>query len=171
MNESAVLFGDQKSLVGIVTDPDAESNGLGLLFMNAGFTHHVGPQRMYVRFARQAAEMGFTSLRFDQVVPAGATITSVRIFVEHYEEDSFGANGLRWDVGTGALQSPAVLGSTLAPINEGASLETTDVWDVSSLITTPAGVNDMKLIIRNQDILEQKKTFTDHVYVVVDYVE
>lgn len=65
MKESAVLFGDQKSLVGIVSDPEGESNGLGLIFMNAGFTHHVGPQRMYVRFARRAAEMGFTSLRFD----------------------------------------------------------------------------------------------------------
>ena len=65
MKESAVLFGDQKSLVGVVSDPEGQSNGLGLLFMNAGFTHHVGPQRMYVRFARRAAEMGFTSLRFD----------------------------------------------------------------------------------------------------------
>ena len=65
VRESAVLFGETKSLVGIVTDPDGESNGLGFLFLNAGATHRVGPQRMSVRFARQLAEMGFTCLRFD----------------------------------------------------------------------------------------------------------
>jgi pimeloyl-ACP methyl ester carboxylesterase len=60
-----VLFGDPKSLVGIVTDPQAKPNGLGFLFLNAGATHRVGPQRMSVRFARQLAERGFTCLRFD----------------------------------------------------------------------------------------------------------
>ena len=65
MRESAVLFGESKSLVGIVTDPEVESNGLGFLFLNAGATHRVGPQRMSVRFARQLAEMGYTCLRFD----------------------------------------------------------------------------------------------------------
>ena len=65
MRESAVLFGESKSLVGIVTDPQTESNGLGVLFLNAGGTHRVGPQRMSVRFSRRLAEMGFTCLRFD----------------------------------------------------------------------------------------------------------
>lgn len=65
MRESAVLFGETKSLVGIVTDPEGESNGLGVVFLNAGATHRVGPQRMSVRFARQLADMGFTCLRFD----------------------------------------------------------------------------------------------------------
>lgn len=65
MNESPVLFGEGKSLVGIVSDPEVESNGLGFVFLNAGFTHHVGPQRMHVQFARQLARAGYTCLRFD----------------------------------------------------------------------------------------------------------
>lgn len=65
MRESAILFGETKSLVGIVSDPPDASNNIGFIFLNAGFTHRVGPQRMSVRFARDLADMGFTCLRFD----------------------------------------------------------------------------------------------------------
>ena len=65
MRESAVLFGAAKSLVGVVSDPPVDSNQIGVLFLNAGFTHRVGPQRMSVRFARDLAKLGFTCLRFD----------------------------------------------------------------------------------------------------------
>lgn len=65
MREAAVLFGKPKILVGIITDPVREKNGLGVLFLNAGLTHRIGPQRMYVRCARRLAELGYTALRFD----------------------------------------------------------------------------------------------------------
>lgn len=61
-----MLFGSSGSLVGVVTEPDAPDASLpAFLFLNAGVTHHVGPNRLYVQLARALAEDGFTSLRFD----------------------------------------------------------------------------------------------------------
>jgi hypothetical protein len=65
MRETTVQFGSDKALVGVLTDAAAEANGLGIVFLNAGFTHHVGPQRLHVRLARRLAALGFTALRFD----------------------------------------------------------------------------------------------------------
>jgi len=64
MKESAVLFGRDQSLVGVVTDGSTPGR-TGLVLLNAGFTHHVGPQRIHVQLARRLAESGITSLRFD----------------------------------------------------------------------------------------------------------
>ena len=65
MVETVVHLGGATPLIGVATQPDGDSNGLGVVFLNAGFTHHVGPQRMYVDFARRLAQQGYTSLRFD----------------------------------------------------------------------------------------------------------
>ena len=55
-----MLFGANKSLVGIVADPppDAAPAAVGCVLLNAGFTHHVGPQRAYVLLARRLAALG-----------------------------------------------------------------------------------------------------------------
>jgi pimeloyl-ACP methyl ester carboxylesterase len=70
MKESTVLLGKDRSLVGILTENEDENvskrNDLtGLLFLNAGLIHHVGPNRIYVKIARMLASMGFVVLRFD----------------------------------------------------------------------------------------------------------
>jgi pimeloyl-ACP methyl ester carboxylesterase len=68
MREEALLFGKAKSLVGIITDPPPEqrSKGLpGILLLNAGIIHHVGPNRIHVKIARSMAALGFVVLRFD----------------------------------------------------------------------------------------------------------
>jgi len=68
MREEALLFGKTKSLVGIITDPppQQESKPLpGILLLNAGIIHHVGPNRIHVKIARAMAPMGFVVLRFD----------------------------------------------------------------------------------------------------------
>ena len=62
MREVSVLFGNPKTLVGVVTDPDSAPNGLGLLFLNAGYTHRVGPQRVYTRLARELSKLGLVEL-------------------------------------------------------------------------------------------------------------
>jgi len=67
MREEAVIFGVDSPLAGIVTMPDA---GVAaalpvFLFFNSGIGHRVGPNRMYVPFARKLAGAGITSLRFD----------------------------------------------------------------------------------------------------------
>jgi pimeloyl-ACP methyl ester carboxylesterase len=68
MREEPLLFGKTKSLVGIITDPPEakRSNGLpGIILLNAGIIHRVGPNRIHVKIARTLAPMGFVILRFD----------------------------------------------------------------------------------------------------------
>jgi pimeloyl-ACP methyl ester carboxylesterase len=68
MREHAVLFGKTASLVGVMTDPPDTIRGEslpGIVLLNAGLVHRVGPQRLYVKIARSLAAMGFVVLRFD----------------------------------------------------------------------------------------------------------
>jgi hypothetical protein len=65
MNEEAVLIGG--SLVGILSRPPAGVDPAmpGVLLLNAGRIHRVGPNRLYVAIARRLAAMGFAVCRFD----------------------------------------------------------------------------------------------------------
>ncbi len=68
MSEEAVLFGEMKSLVGIVTDPPeggGNDHRPAIILLNPGMVHRVGPGRIYVTIARKLAAMGFVVLRFD----------------------------------------------------------------------------------------------------------
>ena len=68
MREEILLLGKTKSLVGIITDPleAKRSNRLpGIILLNAGIIHRVGPNRIHVKIARTLAPMGFVVLRFD----------------------------------------------------------------------------------------------------------
>ncbi len=68
MREEAAVFGRTDSLVGIVTQPTAKQSGpaeIGVILLNAGILHRVGPGRIYVKLARELALLGFASLRFD----------------------------------------------------------------------------------------------------------
>jgi len=68
MREEALLFGQRRTLVGVITWPDATQRPLSLpavLLLNAGILQHVGPNRTYVRLARSLAACGFVALRFD----------------------------------------------------------------------------------------------------------
>ena len=67
MKERALLFGDDKSLVGVLTDPPAgaTSRKQGVVILNAGVLHRVGPNRVHVLLARSLAAAGFPVLRFD----------------------------------------------------------------------------------------------------------
>src|SRR5215471_7117775 len=66
--EGAVLFGERKSLVGVVSaaattvDGDAKA---AVILLNPGIVHRVGPGRIYVEIAQRLAAMGFVVLRFD----------------------------------------------------------------------------------------------------------
>ena len=66
-----MLFGETKSLVGILTTPgkaasNADTTNLpAVILLNAGIIHRVGPHRLYVKMARRLAAMGFVVLRFD----------------------------------------------------------------------------------------------------------
>ena len=112
----------------------------------------------------------FLSLEFDQTVPAGATISSVKVYIDHYEEDGFQDNELTWVAGGGTLSSPSTLGTTTPTVLAGSGNEAVVEWDVTSSIDTVAEANDLKVKITN-DSTVGKKTYIDHVYVVVEYTE
>jgi alpha-beta hydrolase superfamily lysophospholipase len=67
LRETPVAFGEGKRLFGIYSSPSAPARADRpvLCFLNAGATHHVGPHRMFVEFARDFASRGYPSFRFD----------------------------------------------------------------------------------------------------------
>ncbi len=65
MRERAVVFGDPPDLVGVLTEPDGVCRDRGVIILNAGIIHRVGPNRLHVRMARALASLGFPVLRFD----------------------------------------------------------------------------------------------------------
>lgn len=75
---------------------------------------------------------------------------------------------LTWEIGTGTLSSPTVLGSTNPGAITGASNEALVEWDVSSWIDTLAEANDLKLKINNNNT-KGKKTYQDYIYAVIEY--
>lgn len=69
MKEEAVLFGQTRYLVGIITDPPEatrEKNLPAIILLNTGIFHHrIGPHRLYVKMARDLSAKGFVVIRFD----------------------------------------------------------------------------------------------------------
>ena len=66
--EKAVLFGPNRSLVGIVSEAEGQAVGGGrpaVILLNSGPLHRVGPFRLYVTVARRLAAAGLTVLRMD----------------------------------------------------------------------------------------------------------
>jgi pimeloyl-ACP methyl ester carboxylesterase len=80
MREHAFLFGSAQGLAGIVTEPSGHARpgvaaNLGVVFLNAGVIHRVGPSRLYVTLARDLAGLGCVVARFDH---SGVGDSSVR---------------------------------------------------------------------------------------------
>ena len=69
MTEEILQFGNDSRLFGILTLPSLPQQHAKKLpvfvFLSSGFTHRVGPLRIYVRLARVLAQMGFSSFRVD----------------------------------------------------------------------------------------------------------
>jgi hypothetical protein len=66
--ERAVAFGRDSGLIGVLTEPgsgEAIADAPAVLMWNVGIQHRIGPYRIQVDIARDLAERGFTSLRFD----------------------------------------------------------------------------------------------------------
>jgi hypothetical protein len=68
--ERVYRFGSHKELVGVLTEPIGDSTDTmesppAIIVSNVGLNHRVGPNRMWVEFARRMAEKGFVTLRFD----------------------------------------------------------------------------------------------------------
>lgn len=67
MKEKAILFGKFHTLTGILTEPDAPADETrpAVILSNAGLIHRIGPNRIYVKLARELAKLGYPVLRFD----------------------------------------------------------------------------------------------------------
>lgn len=69
MKETALQFGAQRNLFGIVAEPVApvpvRQEAPVIVLLNAGLLHHVGPFRAWVTLARRLAARGYVAFRFD----------------------------------------------------------------------------------------------------------
>lgn len=67
--ETALAFGPEGTLIGVLTEPDAShpaaGGGIACLLLNVGINHRVGPRRINVKAARRLADAGIATLRFD----------------------------------------------------------------------------------------------------------
>ncbi len=114
--------------------------------------------------------LSYISYDFSDVsIPPGATITSVAVYVEHFEQEQFTSGKLRWSVGTGWPRNPEVWASINAPVNEGEQNEAIDLWDVTSFVDTPKKINALQLQVKNNDNIARRKTLVDYIYVVVEW--
>jgi alpha-beta hydrolase superfamily lysophospholipase len=70
VRESAVTFGSRSTLFAIVAAPAENMGALvakrrGIILLNSGAIHHIGPNRLYVGLARRLAHLGHVVLRMD----------------------------------------------------------------------------------------------------------
>ncbi|MES1925307.1 hypothetical protein [Salinisphaera sp. T31B1] len=65
--ETALKFGREDNLVGILGQPTqaVTQTSPGVLFLNAGVEHRVGPRGLYTALARALNDAGYATLRFD----------------------------------------------------------------------------------------------------------
>ena len=69
--ERLVQFGADDHLIGTLTEPAGTSGEVagavpcGVIFLNSGVIHRIGPHRVHVKLARAVAEDGLPSLRLD----------------------------------------------------------------------------------------------------------
>ena len=105
----------------------------------------------------------------DVFIPADALITSVVVFVEHFEEERFAQGKLEWAVGTGWPTKPVIWASINAPVHEGQSYEAVDSWDVTNIADTREKINSLQLQVKNNDNIGYRKTLIDYIYVQVEW--
>jgi len=112
----------------------------------------------------------YTSFDFSNVyIPEGAKISSVVVYVEHFEQEEFPEGKLQWTAGTGWPNNPMAWASINAPVYAGEPNESTDLWDVTSFVDTPEKVNSLQFRVKNNDDVAKRKTSIDYIYAVVEW--
>ena len=74
MKETGLRFGTAGHLAGTITMPE-KAGSLGLVLLSAGLLHRIGPHRLHVKLAREAAAKGVAAIRFD-VPGVGDSLTA-----------------------------------------------------------------------------------------------
>jgi hypothetical protein len=112
----------------------------------------------------------YVSYDFSDIrIPENATIGSVAVCVEHFEDGPFAAGKLQWAVGTNWPADPTVWITADAPTHVGKQNERVDSWDVTSFVDTPEKLRSLQLQIHNRDTASGRKTSVDHVHVIVKW--
>jgi hypothetical protein len=112
----------------------------------------------------------YISYNFSRVsVPTGATVSSVVVYVEHFEQEQFVPGKMQWQVGTGWPSDPEVWISANAPVRKGQKNEAVDSWDVTSFVNTPDKVRSLQLQIANNDTASRKMGLVNNIYAVVEW--
>lgn len=65
MSERAFRFGRANHLVGIVGSPADAGQEIGMIVLNAGLVHRIGPFRLHAAMTRRLNACGYPTLRFD----------------------------------------------------------------------------------------------------------
>jgi len=65
MKESGLRFGRARHLVGVVGLPASPADNVGVIVLNAGMVHRIGPFRLHVELTRRLNSCGYPTLRFD----------------------------------------------------------------------------------------------------------
>jgi len=113
---------------------------------------------------------GYVCYEFsDALIPSGAKIRSVIVYVEHHEDRGFPVGKLIWRIGAGWPSNGVEWVSVKAPLRETARWEGLDSWDVTSFANTIAKVNALELRMENHSTASPKRVFVDHAYVVVSW--
>lgn len=98
VTERVAWFGDEESLVAIVSEPSPPRPVPSILILNAGVLHRVGPHRFHVRLARRLAGLGHRVARLDlsgigdsRALPGRMTFRESSVADIRTTLDSFGA--------------------------------------------------------------------------------
>jgi cellulose biosynthesis protein BcsQ len=102
-------------------------------------------------------------------IPTGASVSSVVVYIEHFEEEQFIPGKMKWSIGTGWPNDPNIWISINAPIRKGQKNEAVDSLDITSFVNTPEKVGLLELQIANNDTASRKMALIDNVYVVVGW--
>ena len=66
MNRVATFLGEADQHFGILTYPEHGCETTGVIILNAGLLHNVGPHRLHVHLSNRLAKAGFPVIRLDQ---------------------------------------------------------------------------------------------------------
>lgn len=75
MREEAHRFGRGNHLIGVAGIPADTRGETGVIVLNAGLVHRIGPFRLHVELTRQLNEAGYPTLRFDLSTLGDSTAT------------------------------------------------------------------------------------------------
>jgi len=103
----------------------------------------------------------------DISVPPNVKMTSVVLYIEHFEQDEFPAKKVKWSIGTGWPKNPEIWFTINAPLREGEQNDSMDSWDISSFVDTPKKTNNLQIQIANEDM--SRKISVDYIYALVEW--